>query len=126
MEMVHRNLKIDQINRIFMTKIVGKNQQEVNCIEMQKFLNKTNGPLWYRGYFDDTNFCESKIDSILSFYGKNHIVVGHTPNTEIISLFSTKILGADAGIMNNQPGEMLIYKNGSFYKCFRTGRRIEL
>lgn len=126
MEMVRKNLKIDQVNKIFTTKIIGKNLQEVNKIELQKFLNKTEGPLWYRGYFDDTDFCESKIDSILSFYGKNHIVVGHTPNTEIISLFSKKILGADAGIMYNQPGEMLIYKNGSFYKCFRTGCRIEL
>jgi len=126
MEVIHKNLKIDQINRIFTTKVVGKNLQQVNKIEMQKFLNKTDGPLWYRGYFNDTDFCESKIDSILSFYGKKHIVVGHTPNTEIITLFSKKILGADAGIMYNQPGEMLIYKNGSFYKCFNTGCRIEL
>jgi hypothetical protein len=53
-------------------------------------------------------------------------VVGHTPKPEITSMFNKKILGADAGIMNNQPGEMLLYKNGSFYKCFSTGRRVKL
>jgi Calcineurin-like phosphoesterase len=126
MEMVHKNLKIKQINEMFATNVVGKNLREVYEIEMLKFLNQTEGPLWYRGYFDDSTFCESKIDSILAFYGKKHIVVGHTPNTEIVSLFGKKILGADAGIVLNQPGETLIYKNGSFYRSDKTGCRTEL
>jgi hypothetical protein len=126
MEMVHKNLKIDQINKMFTTKIVGKKPGELIETGTLKFLNQIKGPLWYRGYFDDSTFCESKIDSILAFYGKKHIVVGHTPNTEIFSLFSKKIIGADAGIVLNQPGEMLIYKNGSFYRSFKTGCRIKL
>lgn len=126
MEMVYKKLKIRQINKIFSNDIVGKNLQEVCEIEMRKFLILGDGPIWYRGYFNDSAFCETKIDSILTFYGKKHIVVGHTSKTEITSLFNNKILGADAGIMNNQAGEMLIYKNGSFYKCFSTGRRIKL
>jgi len=126
MEMVRKNLKIKQINRMFTTKVVGKSLREVYEKRVLKFLNQTEGPLWYRGYFYDSTFCESKIDSILAFYGKKHIVVGHTPNTEIISLFSKKILGTDAGIVLNLPGEMLIYKNGSFYKSFKTGCRIKL
>ena len=126
MEMVNKKLQIKQINKMFTNKIIGKNLKEVYEIGMLKFLNQTEGPLWFRGYFDDSTFCESNIDSILTFYGKKHIVVGHTPNTEIISFFSGKIYGIDAGIGSNQPGEMLLYKNGSFYKSFKTGRRIRL
>lgn len=126
MEMIQKNLNIMQINKMFATEIVGKSLQEINENGTLKFLSEKNGPLWYRGYFDDSAFCESKIDSILAFYGKKHIVVGHTPNTEIISLFSRKILGADAGIVLNLPGEMLIYKNGSFYKSFSSDSRIKL
>jgi len=81
---------------------------------------------WYEGYFYDMDFCESEIDSVLHFYRKGHIVVGHTPNETTTSLFNNKILGADAGIMYDKPGEMLFYKNGSFYKCFCTGSRIKL
>ena len=126
MEIVHRNLKIKQINRIFASEVVGKTLQEVYKTEIPKFLSGAYGPLWYRGYFDDADFCESKIDSILGFYGMRHIVVGHTPNKETRSLFNNKILGADAGIMYNRPGEMLIYKNGTFYKSSGTNCRTKL
>ena len=126
MGIIHRNLKIKQINRIYTSEVVGKTLQEVYETEIPKFLSGAYSPLWYRGYFDDADFCESKIDSILGFYGMRHIVVGHTPNDEISSLFNNKILGADAGIMYNKPGEMLIYKNGTFYKSSGTKCRIKL
>lgn len=125
-EMIHRNLHLKQINRLFTNNIIGKNQWEVHEEELLKFLIEANGPLWYRGYFYDSDFCESEIDSILDFYRKKHIVVGHTPNETITSLFDNKILGADAGIGQNKPGEMLIYRDGSFYQCFNTGSRVKL
>lgn len=125
-EMIKRNLNIEQVNRKFSNKILGKDPALVNKDEELFFLNEDNGPLWYRGYFRDTSFCESKIDSVLKFYGKDHIVVGHTVNKEITSFFNNKILGADTGISEKQSGEMLIYKNGSFYKSLHTGKRIKL
>jgi hypothetical protein len=125
-EMIQRNLNIEQVNRKFSNKILGKDPALINKDEELFFLNEDNGPLWYRGYFRDTSFSESKIDSILKFYGKDHIVVGHTENKGIISFFNNKILGADTGIKEKQPGEMLIYKNGSFYKSLPTGKRIKL
>jgi len=125
-EMVQRNLKIDQINRKFSNKIIGQDPGWINNDEELAFLNKDNGPIWYRGYFRDTSFCESKIDSILDFYGKDHIVIGHTPNEGIVSLFNTKILGADTGIMFKPPEELLMFKNGFFYKCDIKGNRIKI
>jgi hypothetical protein len=125
-EMIRRKLDINQINKIFAKKVVGKNLREIYEKKLLKFLSGVDGPLWYRGYFYDTDFCESEIDSVLHFYRKEHIVVGHTPNETTTTLFNNKILGADAGIMYDKPGEMLIYKNGSFYKCTCTGSRIKL
>jgi hypothetical protein len=126
MEIINRNLNFKQINKIFTKKVIGRNLGEVCGRELVKFLNEADGPLWYRGYFYDTDFCESQIDSILDFYGKEHIVVGHTPNETIRSLFGKKILGADAGIGQNQPGEILFYKDGSFYMSNSTGERVKL
>ena len=122
-EMVHRKLKIEQINRIFSDMIYGKEITEVKEAEEIKFLNNDHGPIWYRGFFTDKDFCESKLDSILTFYDKRHIIVGHTVCEDIESLFNNKIFGIDAGIGSDQPGKMLIYKEGLFYQGSDTGKR---
>jgi len=125
-EMVYRNLNIRQINQIFADSIIGRDIWATGENEELVFLSGDKGPLWYRGYFTDLTFSESSLDSILTFYEKAHIVVGHSPHNEIKSLFNNKILGIDAGIMYNQPGAILIYKDGCFYKGSVTGRREKL
>lgn len=125
-EMVRRKMKIEEINRIFSNMTLRTEIPSDNEIADLKFLNKEDGPIWYRGYFTETSYCESKIDSILHFYDKNHIVVGHTVSGEIKSLFDNKIFGIDAGLGNDQVGAMLIYKNGLFYQGMDTGERIKL
>jgi hypothetical protein len=125
-EMVRRDMNIVQINQVFSNKIIGKNKNSIKRKEELNFLYGNDGPLWYRGYFSDKSFCESRLDSILHFYGKEHIVVGHTVCDDIQSLYNNKIFGIDVGIMNELPGEVLIYKNGFFYKGDITGTRIKL
>ena len=125
-EMVNRNLTVMQINRIFEDNITGKEMEVSNENAEKMFLIQDLGPVWYRGYFSDKDFTESILDSILHFYDKKHIIVGHTPSKDIKSGFSKKILGVDAGISIDQPGEMLIWKDGFFYKGYFNGARIKL
>ena len=125
-ELVHRNLSIKQINQVFADSIVGRDIWSGKENEALDFLAGDNGPVWYRGYFTDSTFSESSLDSILTFYEKAHIVVGHSTHKDIKSVFNNKILGIDAGIMYNQPGSMLIYKEGCFYKGSITGKRDKL
>jgi hypothetical protein len=124
--MVERNMKIRQINKLFAENIVGKDLKYFYGIARLKFLNEDLGPIWYRGYFRDEGFNEDILDSVLDFYDKAHIVVGHTTGKGILSLYNNKIFGADAGISINQPGEMLIYKKGVFYIGSVTGKRTKL
>ena len=125
-EMVQRKMDVRKINWIFTEKIIGKKLYKINESEPFRLLCGNHGPLWYRGYFHDPGFCENSIDSILDFYGMKHIVVGHTPNVTINSLFDNKILGADTGICDGRSGEILIYKDGNFYQSLSTGRRNKL
>jgi hypothetical protein len=125
-EMVQRNLGIMQVNKKFPDIIAGKDTVGNPEYDDLMFLGGNDGPLWYRGYFTDAGFNESRLDSILGFYDKKQIVVGHTSFKDIKPLFTNKIIGVDAGIMNKQPGEMLIFKNGFFYKGLITGKRIKL
>jgi len=122
-EMVDRKLKIEQINRGFYDMLAGKEIQSDAEYEKLIFLNDDSGPLWYRGYFREQDFSENQVDSILTFYKINHIVVGHTHCDGINPIFKNKIFGIDAGISDGQPGEMLIYKNGNFYGGLATGKR---
>jgi hypothetical protein len=125
-EVVRRKMNIEEINHTFSDMMVRK--EELTEIETEniKFLEEDTGPFWYRGYFTNENYCSTKIDSILAFYKKSHIVVGHTSSKEIKTFFDNKVFGIDAGLGNNEPGEMLIYKNGIFYKGLVSGKRIKL
>lgn len=125
-DLIRRNLTMEQINRKFSNHILGFDPASFHEDEELCFLNDDAGPLWYRGYFSDTTFCESRIDSVLNFYGKKNIIVGHTINKGVNSLFNNKIIGVDTGIMYNRSPEMLIYKNGAFFRCTLTGKRIKL
>lgn len=125
-DLVHRNLTIQQINQKFSNHIVGKELKETDENEEDMFLVQSLGPVWYRGYFADKDFNEKQLDTILEFYGTRHIVVGHTTNRDIQSKFNNKIFGIDAGIGLEQPGGMLIYKHGVFYKGYNTGNRIRI
>jgi hypothetical protein len=125
-DLVDRSMTFTKINQLFFNNIVGEVLTENDENEELMFLVRNLGPVWYRGYFTDNDFNESTLNSILRYFKKEHIIVGHTPGNEIKSLFNNKIFGVDAGIGNDQPGEMLIYKNDSFFKCYISGKRIKL
>jgi hypothetical protein len=125
-EVVRKKLTVKQINRTFANKIIGKDLQSVYSDEQLKFLCHANGPLWYRGYFEDKGFCEDKLRAILDFYGKGHIIVGHTPCVEIDAVFNNRIIGVDTGLQYKHPGEMLIYRDGAFYRSTGPGSRIRI
>jgi hypothetical protein len=121
-EMVRRSMKIENINRSYYKMITGKEIVSYNEIQDFMLINGDDSPVWYRGYFEESEFCSGKIDSILNFYSKKHIVVGHTSFDQINPLFDKKVIGIDAGIMKGNKGSLLIYKNGVFYEGTINGR----
>lgn len=125
-DLVRMKLPVKQVNKVVSGKIIGKYIAPDNKNKQIELLAGDNGPLWYRGYWEDSTFSENRLDSILAFYSMKHIAVGHTTFKNIKSLFNTKIIGIDAGIGYKQPGEVLIYKNGNFYIGSATGERIKL
>lgn len=168
-ELFRKGYTVEQINRVFSEKIVGRvlkeqdrsNEQLIpgqnkspewdnsnstasdfsqkvpentsgnkatneNEIEELMFLVQNKGPVWYGGYFSNEDFSETHLTSILDFYGKKHIVVGHSTYQHINTLYNKKIIGVDAGIWIDKIGEMLLYKAGSFYSVNMTGKRIKL
>jgi hypothetical protein len=125
-EMVERKLSVSDINNTFRERIVGRSYEEISEDESLLFLSDEQGPVWYRGYFTDSTFCESRLDSILNFYEMEHIIVGHTTIRGIASVFDNKLIAIDAGIQFDETGEMLLYKDGIFYVSDISGKRRKL
>ncbi len=116
-ELVQKGLKLKQVNKIFAERITGREADLPPGDAELDLLAGNSGPLWYRGFFRDTTLAVTDVDMILDFYGKEHIVVGHTPHKSITILFDNKVIGIDTGMGYGRPGTMLIYKEGHF----RTG-----
>lgn len=115
-EFVEKGFTAEQANKIFLNDILGKTKAETEQDSVLSFLRGHNGPIWYRGYFSDHTLDREKIDKILSYFNKKHIVVGHTSQTSVVSLFRDRIFGIDASIKNGKYGEVLIYDKGEFFR----------
>jgi len=125
-EFVSKEPKIKLVNKIFAEEIMGKDLASLPENDERVFLGGNYGPLWYRGYFSDTTFTESKLNVILDYFDKDHIVVGHTTHRDLTSLFDNKIIDIDAGIGYGAAGRMLFYKDGVFYEASISGQRVQL
>jgi UDP-2,3-diacylglucosamine pyrophosphatase LpxH len=83
------------------------------------------GPIWYRGYFS-ADFTKSDINQLLRKLDVKHIIVGHTSQKQIESLFHNKIFAVDSSIKNGIYGEMLLIENGTYYRLTMDGEKIKL
>lgn len=119
--LVNRKISIEQVNRTFATRIIGKERADILNDELLELLYRSDGPIWYRGYFLDENFTEQSIDSVLNFYNAEHVIVGHCSYDSVAVRFNQKIFGVDTSIKNGQSGELLMLKPDGFYKGTLTG-----
>ena len=84
-----------------------------------------NGPIWYRGYFSE-DFKKKDINKLLRKLDVKHIIVGHTSQKQIESLFKNKILAVDSSIKNGLYGEILFIENEKYYRHTMDGEIIQL
>ncbi|WP_394749908.1 metallophosphoesterase [Spongiimicrobium salis] len=92
------------------------------------------GPLWYRGlvknHSDYEKINEATLNSILQFYGVQHIIVGHTiVDNEVTSDFNGKVIRVDI----KQPkekftgkGQALLIENDGYYRVNDLGEKFKM
>lgn len=103
---------VADINSAFTDKIIDATEEDSIYNDPRiKFLSKSQGPIWYRGYFRDDNFTEAQLDVVLEYYGVNKIVVGHTSQDRVKSLFNDKVIVVDSSIKLGESGEILFIEN---------------
>lgn len=123
---VEKKLSIAEVNKAFQTKIIGNKKSEMKKDSVLKLLSGSDGPIWYRGYFEDEKLDEAQIDFILSSLKMKNIIVGHTSMPNITKLFGGKIFGIDSSIKTGETGEILIIEKGIFYKGTLNGEKVKL
>ncbi len=99
----------------------------------QEFLDlllHSNGPFWYRGYFQDSKrykmIHEAQLDSILRQFQAAKIFVGHTTQDSILSVWNGKVIAVDSGIKYGDKGEGLLWQDDIFYRASHSGKKIKL
>lgn len=121
---ISRGFSPQQANQLFVDSIFTQEKKKYRESADLNFLSRTEGPLWYRGYFLDQAFTKDSLANILTRLGKKRIVVGHTSHPTLVSKFDHRIFGIDSSIKNGRSGELLIFENHQYYRGTLNGERI--
>jgi hypothetical protein len=123
-ELAKQGRSLDEINQIFTANLIVDEAHPRQGFT--QYLHKSDGPIWYRGFFRPPKAAEQEIDLLKSTYGVNHIIVGHTTQEQILGLYDNAIMAVDSGIKRGQSGEMLLVDKDRFYRGLLDGSRILL
>ena len=91
-----------------------------------KFLFGSKGPFWYRGYHYEMDgkyaqACSAGIDSVLTYYDVEAVVVGHTGVDSVIGLYDNRVFAIDIPFEDMHCLEALLWEKGTFYRVTGTG-----
>ncbi|MBL4631974.1 MAG: metallophosphoesterase [Paraglaciecola sp.] len=123
-ELAKQERSLAEINHIFTANLIE--DKRFVREDFAKYLHKSDGLIWYRGYFRAPKATEQDIALLKSVYGVKHIIVGHTTQDQVVGLYDNAIIAVDSGIKRGQSGEILIVVEDRFYRGLLDGSRIPL
>lgn len=122
-DLVTQSKTLSDINQGFTQNLIEGEQQRQG---FARYLHKSDGPVWYRGYFREPQASEAQIDSLLEHFNVKHIVVGHTTQNQVKGFFDNKVIAVDAGIKRGKTGELLLVEKRQFFRGLLDGSRVAL
>ncbi len=115
-------LTIAEANKLFIEKLIRKDQEEIIQDKQLHLVYTEQGPIWYRGYFDPEEVDMSELPEILSDLSQDAIIVGHTSLNAITSLHDGHVIGVDCSIKIGDKAEGLFIKNRRYYALNDKGK----
>jgi hypothetical protein len=121
---------IIEINRAFKDSLV-KSELDNPREGWANFLHKTNGPIWYRGYFatergKDDGATSTEIDLLLKHFDVKHLIVGHTSQKQIETRYQGRVIAIDSSIKRGSYGEILFIEKGKKWRGSLSGKILPL
>lgn len=93
-DLAKSNMSLEQINEVVRAHYNHFYLPAPGESEEQLILSNTTGLAWYRGYFKE-DLSQDQINSMLSKFDGNRVIVGHTLQAEVTGIFDGKVIGID-------------------------------
>ena len=131
---------LGEINTVFKESLI-KAELDKPREGWAKYLHKTNGPIWYRGYFTadrnkasratdsplkDNGATSAEIDLLLKHFDVKHLIVGHTSQKQIETRYQGRVIAIDSSIKRGSYGEILFIENGKKWRGSLSGKVLPL
>jgi hypothetical protein len=123
--MAARTIDLPTLNADFRARL-GTPREALRGDPAGEWLFGADGPLWYRGYLAAERASMADIEALLARAGVSRIVVGHTTQREIRSLYRGRVIAIDAALKNGENGELLISEAGQLSRGLLDGTRLPL
>ena len=127
-EVINGDLSMKYINKQVRNNIDARST-EMAFNEELKLLFKSNGPFWYRGYFEDEGhirLTQNQVDEILANFHVSALVIGHTEVDQVKSMYNRRVFAIDIPIESLFCFQALLYKDDTFYRVYGSGELEEL
>lgn len=118
-------LSLKHINRVFIDNLVESNLAAPRE-NLAKYLHKTHGPIWFRGYFKPDAINSKQIDLLLKHFKVDHIIVGHTSMKTIETRFDGRVIAIDSSIKRGEYGEVLFIDGKKRWRGTLEGKSLAL
>ncbi len=131
-ELANHDITIEELNQInrdnYRKPYFPKPDKAVD----QLVLSKRKGICWYRGYFEE-DLTQEQVEKGIEKFNAKAIIVGHTPQWTIKSLFNKKVFAIDVkhpkDYINNWPNkksEGLLIKDDKYIRLLMNQKTFEL
>lgn len=105
---------------------LGVAREAIRADPAAHWLFGSDGPVWYRGYFESGQATSAQVDALLASAQVERIVVGHTTVEAIRVLYEGRVIGIDSGLKYGDQGELLIHEQGRLWRGLVDGQRAPL
>ncbi len=126
-QLVTLNYSLEDLNTAVRAHYRTAFYPKKNAEASDLLLSTRDGPSWYRGYFD-ADLTQTEVEKTLAIFGANAVVVGHTPQRRVHSLFESKVLAINVrqprdyrGSIPPRSSEGLLIRDGQYFRLLADG-----
>jgi hypothetical protein len=125
-------LTLEEMNQVMRANYYHPFSPDSSKTQEELLISNKTGPCWYRGYFKD-GLTQQQVELGLKKFNAKSVIVGHTLQTKVNSLYDGKVIGIDVSHPNDDhklwpegKSEGLFIEGDKYYRIFDNGEKQEI